>query len=188
MQRYIKAARYTISLVIAVVSIGLSATSAVGQEPRSVFGPEFPGLESMATGEWWKVAANKRRSMDLDVPREDVVGFAVYTHDHGTLKLTAQLFPLKPDEEKTVTLELKDESGEWKQVAEQPVIELGWSAHFRIDDWDNTQDVAYRVRHGEKAQFEGLIRKDPIDKEVIVIGNLSCNSSRTPGPRPQDDR
>ncbi len=38
---------------------------------------------------------------------------------------------------------------------------------------------------GEAAQFDGLIRKDPIDKQVIVVGNLSCNSSRTPGPRPQ---
>jgi hypothetical protein len=99
--------------------------------------------------------------------------------------LTAQLFPLMPEEDKQVTLELKEEGGDWKQAAEQPVIELGWSAHFRIDNWDNTRNVAYRVRHGEKAQFEGLIRKDPIDKEVIVVGNLSCNSSRTPGPRPK---
>ncbi|MDG2015221.1 MAG: metallophosphoesterase family protein, partial [Pirellulaceae bacterium] len=48
-----------------------------------------------------------------------------------------------------------------------------------------SQDVRYRVRHGKDAKFEGLIRKDPIDKDVIVVGNLSCNSSRTPGPRPQ---
>ncbi|MDC3224721.1 metallophosphoesterase, partial [Mariniblastus sp.] len=75
--------------------------------------------------------------------------------------------------------------GEWQEVAKEKVIELGWSAHFRIEDWDNTKDVAYRVRHGAEAQFEGIIRKDPIDKDVIVVGNLSCNSSRTPGPRPK---
>ncbi len=45
--------------------------------------------------------------------------------------------------------------------------------------------MKYRVRHGEQAVFEGLIRKDPIDKEEIVVGTLSCNSSRTAGPRPQ---
>ena len=39
------------------------------------------------------------------------------------------------------------------------------------------------MRHGDDAIFEGLIRRDPVDKDVIVIGNLSCNSSRTPGPR-----
>lgn len=151
----------------------------------SPFGPRFPKLESMATGEWWNVKPNTRRSMNLNVPREQVVAFAVYTHDHGTLKLTTQLFPLKPSEEKTVRLYFRGEDGQWQKVAEQNVFELGWSAHFRIDDWDNSKDVAYLVRHGEAAEFEGLIRKDPIDKEVIVVGNMSCNSSRTPGPRPQ---
>ena len=90
--------------------------------------------------------------MNLNVPRDQVVAFAVYTHDHGTLKLTAQLFPLKPGEEKTVRLYFKGEDGEWKEAAEQEVIELGWSAHFRIDDWDNTKDVAYLVRHGKAAE------------------------------------
>jgi hypothetical protein len=33
--------------------------------------------------------------------------------------------------------------------------------------------------------FEGRIRKDPTDKDVIVVGSLSCNSSRTAGPRPR---
>ncbi len=139
----------------------------------------------MTTGEWWKVKPNKRRSMKLNVPRDQVVAFAVYTHDHGTLKLSAQLFPLKPDETKTVRLHFKQADGEWKEAARQEVIELGWSAHFRIKDWDNTKDVPYRVCHGDSAQFEGLIRKDPVHKDVIVVGNLSCNSSRTPGPRPQ---
>lgn len=155
------------------------------QDSESEFGPKHKNLETMATGEWWKVKPVKRRTMNLNVPRDQVVAFAVYTHDHGTLKLTAQLFPLMPDEAKQVTLELKDEAGQWNQVAQQPVIELGWSAHFRLDDWDNTKNVDYRVRHGEQAQFEGLIRKDPVDKDVIVVGNLSCNSSRTPGPRPK---
>ncbi len=167
-------------LVICLVPAWVGA-----QDSKPVFGPDFKNLESLATGQWWKTKPNKRQSMNLNVPRDQVVAFAVYTHDHGTLKLTAQLFPLMPEEAKKVTLEFQDENGNWKQVAEQPVIELGWSAHFRIDDWDNSKDVAYRVRHGEKAQFEGLIRKDPIDRDVIVVGNLSCNSSRTPGPRPK---
>ncbi len=163
----------------------VSSNPLMGQEPSPVFGPKFKNLESMATGQWWKVKPNKRRTLNLNVPRNEVVGFAVYTHDHGVLKLSAQLFPLKPDEARLARLELKLPSGEWQEVAKEEVIELGWSAHFRIEDWDNTKDVAYRVRHGAEAQFEGVIRKDPIDKDVIVVGNLSCNSSRTPGPRPK---
>jgi hypothetical protein len=152
---------------------------------KPVFGDQFPNLESRATGEWWKKKPTKRASMDLDVPRDQVVGFAVYTHDHGTLKLSAQLFPLKPEEDRTVRLEFQGPDGQWTEADRQQVIDLGWSAHFRINDWDNSKDVAYRVRHGDFAEFEGLIRKDPIDKSVIVVANLSCNSSRTPGPRPK---
>ncbi len=146
------------------------------------FGPNFPKLESDASGEWWKPKGNKPPR--LLVPREEVLAFAVYTHDRGVLKLSAQLYPLMPDEAKTVRLEF-DQSGQWEQVAQAEVQTLGWSAHFRIEDWDNTQNVRYRLRHGKDATFEGLIRRDPIDKDVIVVGALSCNSSRTPGPRPK---
>lgn len=141
--------------------------------------PGFPGLEKKASGKWWNV---KKRN--LVVPRDEVVAFALYTHDQGVLKLSAQLYPLKPEEEKTVRLEMEID-GQWREVDSQEVIFPGWSAHFRIEDWDNSKDVRYRVRHGKEAIFEGLIRKDPIDKNEIVVGNLSCNSSRTPGPRPQ---
>ncbi len=164
------------------------------QEERP-FGDKFPNLDGMATGKWWEKAEPKpnkpnqkgkkpKRIIEMDVPRDQVVAFAVYTHQGGTLKMSAQLFPLKPGEPREARLEL-NRGGEWAEVAEAEVQELGWSAHFRLEGWDNTKDVPYRVRHGEEAMFEGLIRHDPIEKEVIVVGNLSCNSSRTPGERPQ---
>ena len=71
------------------------------------------------------------------------------------------------------------------EAAKAEVLVPGWSAHFRIEKWDDTQDVPYRVRHGELALFEGLIRRDPRDKDVIVVANMSCNSSRTTGLRPE---
>lgn len=151
---------------------------------QKVFGQEFKQLESLAVGQWWKKKPRKRQSMPLNVPRDEVVAFALYTHDHSTLKLSAQFFPLMPDEVKVARLETKQADGTWKEIASQEIIELGWSAHFRIEQWDNRVDVPYRVRHGEAAMFEGLIRRDPIDKDVIVVGNMSCNSSRTPGARP----
>ena len=158
----------------------ISAAAAQEQRP---FGPEFPNLDSDATGEWWKPKGRNKKPPRLLVPRDEVLAFALYTHDRGVLKMTAQLYPLKPAEARKVRLEFLQD-GEWKQVAEEEVFELGWSAHFRIEDWDNTKSVKYRLRHGESATFEGLIRRDPIDKNEIVLGSLSCNSSRTPGPRP----
>lgn len=163
-------------------------TPSLGQEQtesQKLFGKTFKNLESLAVGEWWTKKPTARHSMPLNVERDQVVAFAIYTHHRGTLKLSAQMFPLMPDEAREVRLEFKNDEGVWKEIATQPVIELGWSAHFRIENWDNSKDVVYRVRHGEKAQFEGLIRRDPIEKDTIVIGNLSCNSSRTPGSRPQ---
>ena len=120
----------------------------------------------------------------MDVPRDQVVAFALYTHDAGVLKMTAQLYPLKPGEPMEVRLELR--RGEtWQEVARVPVTMPGWSAHFRLEKWDNTKSVPYRVRHGEQAAFEGLIRRDPVEKDVIVLANMSCNSSRTTGQRPE---
>jgi hypothetical protein len=102
--------------VSAAVLCCLSAAT-TAQERADVFGPEYKNLETMSTGEWWNVKPNNRRTMNMNVERDQVVAFAVYTHDHGTLKLTAQLFPLKPDEAKTTTLEFRDNNGTWQQVA-----------------------------------------------------------------------
>ena len=186
-------ARASIFSVCATVSLCFFAGPGQAQEDPLPF-PGFPQLETKSTGEWWNFKQrsesrprhkNRREQVvDLVVPRNDVIAFAVYAHDHGVLKITAQLYPLKPDETREVRLEL-ERDGQWREVAKRQAIELGWSAHFRIDDWDNSQDVRYRLRHGDHAEFLGLIRRDPIDKEVIVVGNLSCNSSKTPGPRPR---
>ena len=146
------------------------------------FGADFPQLDSHAAGTWWLQAGGKPPK--LMVPRDEVLAFALYTTDRDTLKLTAQLYPLLPNESREVRLEMSRD-GMWKEVARASVEELGWSAHFRVDNWDNTQDVDYRVRHGDRAQLEGLVRRDPIEKDEIVLAALSCNSNRTTGPRPR---
>jgi len=176
-----------------------SASAADNPQP---FGAEFPNLESLTTGEWWTknaaaAAKNEKKKAKgkgkggggatpppaMDVPRDEVVCFAYYTQQNGVLKMSAQLFPLKPGEERVARLELKQDDGTWKEVAKGEVHYPGWDAHFRVEGWDGSKNVAYRVRHGEKAMFEGLIRRDPVEKNQIVIANMSCNSSRTIGPR-----
>lgn len=177
-----KSMRFGLALLLFVLGL---LPQLPAQEPSQPFGDDFPNLDSDAVGEWWNRVPKKADKPRLLVPREDVVAFAIYTHDRGVLKLTCQLYPLKPDEPREVLLEFKDPGEEQWQIAQtQPVIFPGWSSHFRVEDWDNTKDVQYRVRLGDLSSFEGLIRKDPIDKDEIVVGSLGCNSSRTPGPRP----
>ncbi len=163
------------------------AIAAGAPEPPQPFGDQFPRLDSLAVGDWWKNAPHVNDAFPpppMHVKRDQVVAFALYTHDCGVLKLTAQLFPLMPDEPREVRLELRRD-GVWKEEARERVIYPGWSAHFRIPGWDATQSVPYRVRHGGEALFEGLIRRDPIEKDTIVVASMSCNSSRTTGMRPE---
>lgn len=175
------------TLPLALCHTTLGAQNAVlAKESPFPFGEDFPQLDSLATGEWWtkKSKAKNSHPPSMDVPREQVVAFAIYAYDRGVLKLTAQLYPLKPDEKREVTLEF-ERDGKWTETAKAPVIYPGWSAHFRIENWHAGETVKYRVRHGDKAMYEGSIRKDPKDKSDIVVANMSCNSSRTTGLRPE---
>ncbi len=52
-------------------------------------------------------------------------------------------------------------NGQWQEIAKSEVYYPGWDAHFRVENWDASAHVPYRVRHGDKAMFEGLIRRDP---------------------------
>ena len=164
---------------------GCLVSSAAAEDSPRPFGDDFPQLDSLAVGQWWKKSPKvKNPPPAMDVPRDQVIAFALYTHDSGTLKLTAQLFPLKPGEPREARLELHRE-GRWTEAAKAAVLYPGWSTHFRIEKWDASRDVRYRVRHGETASFEGLIRRDPVGKDEIVVANMSCNSSRTTGGRPE---
>lgn len=178
--------REALKLTAAGIGALAAATSpAFGATASAPFNPEFPNLDSLAVGDWWQATRPRQNPPpSLDVPRDRVIAFALYTHDAGVLKLTAQLFPLRPDEARVVRLEFQRD-GQWTEAVRVEVVFPGWSAHFRVENWDATRDVPYRVRHGERAVFAGLIRRDPVDKEEIVIANMSCNSSRTTGQRPE---
>lgn len=179
-------------LFMMLLTSGLSAMCVADVVPEegfaaAPFGEEMPALDGWATGAWWTKEA-KACPFPLDVPRDEVIAFALYTVDvppsggPATLKLTAQLFPLKPGEAMEASLEI-DRGNGWEQVATSDVLYPGWDAHFRVEGWDASRTTPYRVRHGKAAAFEGSIRRDPRDKERITVGVMSCNSSRTPGAR-----
>jgi len=122
----------------------------------------------------------------LEIPkvsRDQVICFALYMVSNNTLKLTAQLYPLDAGDARTVRLEVKKD-GQWLEVATTTVIEPGFTAPFRVEKWDSTKDHEYRVRHGADAVYTGRIRKDPVDKETIVVAAFTGNGNSDRGPRP----
>lgn len=110
-----------------------------------------------------------------EVTRDQVICFALYTVHENTLKLTAQLYPLLDGEDRTVRLEV-NQDGTWTEVASTQVIEAGWTAPLRVEHWDDSRTVAYRVRHGKEAIYTGTIRANPIGKNEIVVAGFTGNS------------
>jgi hypothetical protein len=89
------------------------------------FGEEFPSLDSLAIGAWWeprpaakakKKAAASSAAPTMLVERDQVIAFALYTQQAGVLKLSAQLYPLYPEESKEARLEFKRD-GRWVEAS-----------------------------------------------------------------------
>lgn len=135
-------------------------------------------LDTAATGKWWQKEATTDELRFMQArSRDETIAYAMYSHHQATLKMTVQTFPLLPEEPHQVVLEIRSgKEEEWTPFAEAPVLYPGWSAHFRLPDWDATRDWEYRARLGNLASFEGLIREDPVEKDEIVIASMSCNS------------
>ncbi|MEM7756206.1 MAG: hypothetical protein AAF297_11285 [Planctomycetota bacterium] len=171
---------------------GFACTAAVligllcGAAAVSAQAPEDAGRSSA----WWP-----ERWSDTAAPLDQSVAFCLYTTHEGTLKLTAQLYPLPDGVDRAVVLEARRVgSADWAEVSRVDVDETlygwpqettkRWLAHFRVDGWDMASDYEYRVTAaGGAASFEGLIRKDPVEKDEIVVASLSCNSNQDRGPR-----
>jgi hypothetical protein len=135
-------------------------------------------LALLVTAESVSAQPGRRRRADLSIPnvaKKDVICFALYTVHDKTLKLTAQLYPLSGGDPKVARLEI-EKDGQWTEVAKANVIEAGWTAPFRVENWDDSKTVKYRVAHGTEAFYEGTIRKNPIDKDEIVVAGFTGNS------------
>ena len=148
---------WTVVLTLAV-GLGPAALDAAPAKPKPKRGGRPAGLLEIP-----------------EVAKDKVICFALYTVHDNILKLTAQLYPLADDDPKTVRLEAKL-GGSWKEIATTEVVNPGWTAPFRVEDWDMTLEAPYRVRHGESAVYEGIIRRNPTDKAEFVVAAFTGNS------------
>ncbi len=86
----------------------LIAKAQIGEPPVKA---PFEKLDTYCVNDWWVHAKNVKHNPDLiidvDVPRDKVICFGIYTTQNKVLKLSAQLFPLYPKETREVRLEIK---------------------------------------------------------------------------------
>ena len=161
-------------------AIASSTIFTVNAESKKYVKSPFADLDVLATNDWWNRPDNP--IIDLKVDRDNVIGFGIYTLSNNILKLTAQLFPLYPNESRELILEVY-RNNSWEEIEKKKINEIGWAVTFKVQNWDDTKDTKYRLKHGKGADFEGLIRKNPVDKNTIKLAAFSCNSNKDRGGR-----
>ena len=100
-----------------------------------------------------------------------------YTLSRGTLKLAAHFPPIGDKDEWTARLQTR-RGTRWATIASVAIERLSRTAIFRVDGWNESHDVEYRVAYafqGEEHHWGGVIRKDPREKERLRIGVFSCD-------------
>ena len=109
--------------------------------------------------------------------------FSQYTLSAGVMKLTAQLPPLGRHDSQSVRLQVRKGTS-WSTIATSRIDPNARTATFRIPRWNDREDVPYRLAYalasrdarGEDHFWEGTVRRDPVDKPVISVADVSCNT------------
>ncbi|MEE9462388.1 MAG: hypothetical protein V3V53_11190 [Bacteroidales bacterium] len=132
----------------------------------------------------WHIHGSKVR-YDGDQRLGPVIG-TQYTISDRKLKLTAQLAPISESDEQIAILQVLDKkTGKWKEVSSSQVIVPGYTATFRVPEWDTgvTHDyrVLYHINDGKESRipnyYYGVIVKDPVNKDEIVVAAFTGNSN-----------
>ncbi|MDP8243346.1 MAG: hypothetical protein P9L94_04635 [Candidatus Hinthialibacter antarcticus] len=109
--------------------------------------------------------------------------FTQYTLHRGVLKMTAQMPPIGANDAQPARLQTKSGS-EWNEIAQALIDPMARTATFRIENWDASSDVPYRVAYfmrsnkGEDRDFyyEGVVRKEPLDQDTLVVAGFTGNN------------
>lgn len=106
--------------------------------------------------------------------------WTMYTLHKNQVKLMAFLPPLGKDDNQDVMLYLK-QGLSWRHVATEKIEPDSRTVIFRLENWDATKNVDYRVEYTEKdkrgtettGQYQGTIRRDPVNR-ALKFGSLTC--------------
>lgn len=102
--------------------------------------------------------------------------------DEGyVMKLSAQMPPLGEEDSDEVVLQVQRD-GQWETIGQERIDPDARNAVFRVSNWSADQDVPYRLVYetqdaaGEtlRDEWEGMIRKDPVERGELSIASLNC--------------
>ena len=122
--------------------------------------------------------AGDKVAADLERTAGPILG-TQYTLSRNIMKMTAQMMPLGEEDAQQVQLQVK-QGDQWREIAHAKMVVPGWTATFRVADWSSTQDTPYRVVYGD-AMWNGVVRKDPVAKETIVVAGFTGNHNNRHG-------
>ncbi|MBP88976.1 MAG: twin-arginine translocation pathway signal [Planctomycetaceae bacterium] len=138
----------------------------------------------------WKMSGDKLESHDKQTFGPILWAMHTLSNSRGddgyVLKMTAQMPPLGKNCPR-VFLQLQRD-GEWTTIQHQPIESLSRTVTFRVTKWDASKDVPYRIRYqliGKDRSiaehfWEGTVRKDPIDRDLVVAGFTGNTDSGFP--------
>lgn len=101
----------------------------------------------------------------------------LYFVSNDVLKLTAQFVPLGFGDSREAELWLEESDGEWRRAATALIEPHGFSAHFRVTDWDSREAVKYAVQYRDGDQlvkYPGEIAAQPAAGEPVNVAAVTC--------------
>lgn len=129
----------------------------------------------------WKVSGSK-------VQRNDDHAFGPILFNHYTLhnnimKMTVQMPPIGEKDSQVVTLRYTPAKGGVQVTVGQAIDPDARTATFNVRDWPSDSDVPYELAYklswtdgqNQERTYKGTVRKDPVDKPVLTVADISCN-------------
>ncbi len=110
--------------------------------------------------------------------------FTQFTVSNKKLKLTAQMPPIGENDSKEIVLQMKDNLEQWSNVDEASIDPLSRTATFQQDLTTHSEDTPFRIHYKMATSgdhlidhyFEGVIPKEPVDKQSVIVAAFTGNN------------
>jgi alkaline phosphatase D len=103
---------------------------------------------------------------------------ALFSLSGAVLKMTAQFMPIGSTDPQRATLQTRLSGTSAWTTRQTSTIGSGFTAHFRLTDWNGAQDWEYRVVYAagttQEAFYTGRIPRNPTTKTTVSVAMVNC--------------